>query len=341
MQQGGMGGGMGRMGGGMGRMGDMGGGMSPEQMQQARAQRMQAWLLNIDANHNGQIDPEEAQGPNGAMLDRMLRGSGVEPKYPMPLSKVQEAMNNRFNNGMQGNQTPASDKSADESKPADTTVAPLVPGFGVSLVKQSPVLGFGLPGADKSNNAKKAGTSSDASTASASSTAPAATLDERFRKYAKALLDENDTNKNGKLEKDEWTQMKRKYWAADKNHDDIITLDELTEFIAADSGSGPKQSSGGATAASPNASTGSNTVAMQTKSGKPNAYRLRTPAERLPEGLPDWFARKDADGDGQVSLFEYTNGECTEAKVQEFMRYDLNGDGIITPQECLKVEKKK
>ena len=31
----------------------------------------------------------------------------------------------------------------------------------------------------------------------------------------------------------------------------------------------------------------------------------------------------------------------TDAKADEFARYDLNGDGTITPQECLVVEKKR
>ena len=57
---------------------------------------MQTMLQNIDTNRNGMIDPEEAQGPNAFMLDRILRNAGIEPKYPMPLSKIQEAMNNRF-----------------------------------------------------------------------------------------------------------------------------------------------------------------------------------------------------------------------------------------------------
>ncbi len=33
--------------------------------------------------------------------------------------------------------------------------------------------------------------------------------------------------------------------------------------------------------------------------------------------------------------------EWTPEKAAEFAHYDLNGDGIITPDECLQVEKKK
>jgi hypothetical protein len=66
--------------------------------------------------------------------------------------------------------------------------------------------------------------------------------------------------------------------------------------------------------------------------------RFLTAAERLPEGLPDWFTDKDEDGDGQVSMAEFAS-DWTPQKAAEFSRYDLNGDGLITAQECLKVVK--
>ena len=58
----------------------------------------------------------------------------------------------------------------------------------------------------------------------------------------------------------------------------------------------------------------------------------------MPKGLPDWFLEKDANGDGQITMAEYTDN-WTPEKVAEFARYDLNHDGIITAAECLKVEK--
>ena len=66
--------------------------------------------------------------------------------------------------------------------------------------------------------------------------------------------------------------------------------------------------------------------------------RFLTPRERLPNGLPDWFLEKDVNGDGQVTMAEFT-ANWTPDKVAEFARYDLNHDGIITAAECLKVER--
>ena len=68
--------------------------------------------------------------------------------------------------------------------------------------------------------------------------------------------------------------------------------------------------------------------------------RFLTARERLPKGLPDWFLEKDVNGNGQITMAEFTD-TWTPEKLAEFARYDLNHDGIITAAECLKVEKAK
>jgi hypothetical protein len=67
------------------------------------------------------------------------------------------------------------------------------------------------------------------------------------------------------------------------------------------------------------------------------AVRFLRPEERLPKGLPDWFRTKDTNGDGQISMAEFAT-EWTPATEAEFARLDLNGDGFITPDECLRAE---
>lgn len=64
--------------------------------------------------------------------------------------------------------------------------------------------------------------------------------------------------------------------------------------------------------------------------------RFLTAWERLPKDLPDWFYDKDADGDGQVTMAEFSS-HWTPETATEFNRYDLNRDGIITAAECLKI----
>jgi hypothetical protein len=53
------------------------------------------------------------------------------------------------------------------------------------------------------------------------------------------------------------------------------------------------------------------------------------------EGLPEWFSRSDADGDGQVRMSEYATSWSDDV-VADFAQFDLNGDGIVTPKECMK-----
>ena len=67
------------------------------------------------------------------------------------------------------------------------------------------------------------------------------------------------------------------------------------------------------------------------------SYRMLSSAERLAtlQGLPEWFARLDTNGDGQVSMAEYSANWSDEV-VTDFMQFDLNGDGIITAPECLR-----
>jgi Ca2+-binding EF-hand superfamily protein len=335
---------MGGMGGGMAGMGPMGpmGGMTPEAMQQARMQRIQAMLQGIDTNHNGTIEPEEAQGPNAFMLDRILRNAGVEPKYPLPISKIQEAMNNQFKL-QNGQATPSStpDKTKEEAKPADSAGAALVPGFGEVSLKLTPVPGFGVAIPATTDSAKKSNATGDSTSTSSASTPSAPPLDDRIRQYAsqhaKDLMKDYDKNGNGRLEKEEWSQMKEKYKAADKDGDGIITMDELTAFLIADSGSGYSSSSG--TAVASNAM--GNSAAAPGNSSKPK-FHPPTPTERLPKDIPSWYISADYDSDGTVSMAEFIKAKGdTEAAAKEFAQYDLNNDGVITPQEALRAAKKK
>ena len=53
---------------------------------------------------------------------------------------------------------------------------------------------------------------------------------------------------------------------------------------------------------------------------------------KFPPEVPDWFIRLDADGDGQVGLYEWkTSGR----PLAEFARMDRNDDGFLTAEEVL------
>jgi Ca2+-binding EF-hand superfamily protein len=148
-----------------------------------------------------------------------------------------------------------------------------------------------------------------------------AQVDERIRAFADMALQRFDSNRDGRLQRDEWSRMRDNPQGADRNGDGIITRDELAQYMADRGrerwGDLPRSSD----------SSGGN--------GEPDrkSYRFLTAAERLPKGLPEWFTSNDANGDGQISMAEFTTN-WNDAKVEEFMRYDLNGDGIITASEC-------
>jgi Ca2+-binding EF-hand superfamily protein len=333
--------------GGMWGGGAWGRGMSPDMMQQ---NQILTALQNLDTNRNGQIDQSEVQGQNAIVLDRLLRRVGIEPQYPLPLSRVQEAIANRSRSGTWGgghdnsshsnNQDSgsSSDSSSEESKSASTGT-PLVPGFGVAMAGQSTVPGFGVASLQTGETSSTSSSTDSSSASSAtSSTSPTEKIENRIRDNTKALLKKYDTNKNEKLEKDEWQEMNKRMWSADKDKDGIITLDELTEWNLQDSKVGVKQNPINTAATS---SSSSKSSSSQSSSGKSKSTRFLSPTERLPDGLPDWFSRNDSDGDGQISMSEYTSGDWTETKAKEFARYDLNNDGIIIPKECLKIAKKK
>jgi Ca2+-binding EF-hand superfamily protein len=165
---------------------------------------------------------------------------------------------------------------------------------------------------------------------------------DKFKRYAEGLLREHDKNKDGMLQRDEWKEMKTEHQGADANSDGVITLGELTNRVSAYSSgakSSPSSSSSGSSSygsRSYKRSSDKDKAASDTK----KSYRFLTPTERLPKGMPDWFVKSDADGDGQIMMVEYSSN-WTESTAAEFARLDLDGDGIITPEECLAAEKPK
>lgn len=199
---------------------------------------------------------------------------------------------------------------------------------------------FGLK--DSPGSGSSGGSSSGSSSASSSS---ASSEFSKFKDYATSLIKQHDRNKNGVLEKDEWGDLKSEHRAADANNDSVITVDELalklqaySTSTASSSGSSSSRSSDSKSGESKSrwgsswGSRGSSSTAA--KPGEKKDYRFQTAAERLPKGLPDWFLRQDADADGQVAMVEYATS-WTESTAAEFQKYDLDGDGFITPDECL------
>ena len=70
-----------------------------------------------------------------------------------------------------------------------------------------------------------------------------------------------------------------------------------------------------------------------TEEARPVAIRYG----HLPKDLPEWFDSYDTNKDGQVALHEWLKaGKTDGVTMEEFTKYDLDGDQIITADEVLR-----
>ena len=79
-----------------------------------------------------------------------------------------------------------------------------------------------------------------------------------MRRYAEGLLKQYDANKNGVLDKDEWTQVRTITPDTDANKDGAVTIEELTAKL-----SGFGQQGAGASSGSSGSSTSSDRLELK------------------------------------------------------------------------------
>jgi hypothetical protein len=180
-------------------------------------------------------------------------------------------------------------------------------------------------------------------------------------RYAQRLIQRYDHNGDGKLQADEWRKMHGDPARADANSDGVVSVEELVQWIVAygsrrrirvewpvlapdqvaEPTEEPPRAKLAPTEEKPAGSDTSPTPAAGPSEPAPTAprdARFHVSPKRLPDGLPSWFRTRDADGDGQLTLSEFAP-QATAAQRAEFSRYDLNHDGVVTPQEYLKATK--
>lgn len=262
----------------------------------------------MDANRNGMLEPSEVPEERQRMLRYMAERMGVDPSKPIPLDQIGERMTRRDGDG-------GGDSSKSSKEPE-----PLVPGFGeMQELARVPAFGerveLALPGSSATESALS---KLDPERAS------------RMRGFADSMFTRYDRNQNGVLDKEEW-ENSRFAQGADANNDGKVTKDELIARMAEFSGRRSPDSDRGSGDSDKSHDSGAS------DSGNSNgrkSYRFRRAPELLPPGLPDWFARYDVNGDGQVAMVEYSTS-WSDDEVRRFEHYDLNRDGLITPRECL------
>ncbi len=313
------------------------------------------FLRQLDQNQNGQLEENELEDRRGYFARRILERTGVKPEFPLHLSRVEEALQRAYASRSEGSGEASSPGSSAEQSSSgsegqqrsgsdsSSSSEPLVAGFGAESEPPS-VPGFGPP--DSGGSPSSGSPGRFATGAAGEERAPGGRgseerrsedreLEERYRRYAEGLMRQYDRNRNGRLERDEWRHMRGDPERADQNNDGVITREELTarlmSFARRDSSS---DRGGDSRGSSDRGSSDRDRDRDRDRDEDLPRLRFLTAAERLPPGLPDWFYEKDIDLDGQVSMAEFTT-DWTEAKVDEFFYYDLNRDGIITPEECL------
>ena len=318
----------------------------------------QDFMSRLDTNGNGMIDPNEAEGRMGFFLQRMAENNPrIDLKRPIPVRVLTEEMQRmRSQGGPPGGGGPGGrggpgggspfggppggssrggqpsgrggdtggrggnqggrDRGQQQPNPyasRETEMEPLVPGFGEEDVL-SPPLTFG-----------------------AEAELFMVEVSDRDREDARRAFGYYDNNRDGKIDKRE---MERSRYGADlpmydKNRDGVITVNEM-EFRYARrrvENTRDAQARGGSN--NRRRDEGNRNEEEEDENKRPESYRRVPAVERMPEGLPEWFARDDANGDGQIAMAEYATS-WSSSVLDDFNQFDLNQDGMITPRECLR-----
>ena len=196
-------------------------------------------------------------------------------------------------------------------------------------------------GSSSSSRSTSSSSSSRSGSSSSRGSSSRGSSDGRMSSMMSGIFSRYDSNKNGILEKSEWKNFRTDPSAADKNRDGRISKDELNVWMQSRWG-GSQSSRGGDSSGgesrwgrSSSDRGGSSRSSSRDRRSEPEArqsYRVTSGSERLPDDLPRWFSEQDANGDGQVTMAEYSKS-WTEKIVTEFTQFDHNGDGIITFNE--------
>ena len=296
------------------------------------AERYAGFLKAMDANHDGNIDENEVDQRRRFFVERLVRRAGMEVEFPLSIAKLQEALVKNSNQGGSNGSSNGSSSGSAEKKSTKPAVERLVPGFAVEKEPVG-VPKFGVRIANSSNGATSPPASKTASGKSSPPSSAGGGANQRIQRWAEAMIRQHDRNKNGKLEGDESKNMRGDFKTADADGDGVITREEMTARLVEYSrdrsrGKSPKPE-----------------AKKERSPSRPNpwadrrSYRFLSPTERLPEDLPPWFLTKDENADGQIAMAEYSTDwsspSVAAANAAEFAQYDLNGDGMITPKECI------
>jgi Ca2+-binding EF-hand superfamily protein len=146
---------------------------------------------------------------------------------------------------------------------------------------------------------------------------------------AKASFQRMDKNGDGVITPSEASDtLKAEFEKWDANKNGVIDFDEYKEYYKArmkylrgDSEDRPRDTEALQRAIQD--------AQEQELERRPTVYH----SGNLPRELPAWFVQLDRDKDGQVALYEWKQAGYA---IDEFLKWDANGDGFITVEEALR-----
>ncbi|MEP1646280.1 EF-hand domain-containing protein, partial [Rhodopirellula bahusiensis] len=261
-------------------------------------------LTRLDRNGNGTLDPDEQEGPAGFLIQRLAASdSSIKVGSPIPLSKFSSAFD-KMRKDREGGDSRDDDRRRSSRDTDDMELEMLVPGFGLEV---EPVLvpGFG-PAAEMM-------------------TTPTT---EEDRKSARETLVRYDRNKDGQLGKDE---LSSRFWGNpmdfDRNADGKLSEMELATRQAVRRGNEEDRRD---ERRDDRRRDEDEREPVEVDFGGRKSYRVQGPG--MAEGMPSFYAQRDLNRDGQVSMNEYTS-DWTPDRIEEYYRWDQNQDGVITQTE--------
>ena len=171
-------------------------------------------------------------------------------------------------------------------------------------------------------------------------------------RYAQRLISLYDTDGSGSLTANEWATMQGQPAIIDHDQNGQITHAEMilhiNEYARTRSLGRSSPSSYDHTAPSKQSAEALNQQdTTADKTGDSNIDPATQPANNHPQApfyvptknrfgnLPGWFSQRDQNGDGQLSLTEFSPTHSSES-VKTFQKLDANRDGLVTPQESVK-----
>ncbi len=170
----------------------------------------------------------------------------------------------------------------------------------------------------------------------------------KILRYAQQVIRRHDADGNGLLTRSEWGKLYGTPRLADIDDNGAISALEFAQRVVAYSRGRSLRlmppeaqerfdSARSATVAAAETATRSSPrespAGDDRKPGLPvRSKRFVISTSHLPAALPPWFATLDADGDGQVSMAEFSSKWSLD-EAARFAKLDANADGVITAKE--------